>query len=161
MDASLKRKAGIAIAAAVIAAALLLWLFWPLSFSARYGVGNGVSVFYTRLSVEDGDIANENYEAVLTPGSPELEKLGERLGEVKFHRTLLTPFRQAHWDLEGERQLQIIVDRRGGGTAGIVLTDGGQLYIDGRKYDMGLFSAEKERELLESVIDGLTWSPAA
>ena len=91
MDASLKRKAGIAIAAAVITAALLLWLFWPLSFSARYGVGSGVSVFYTRLSVEDGDIANANYEAVLTPGSPELEKLGERLGEVKFHRTLLTP----------------------------------------------------------------------
>ena len=42
MDASLKRKAGIAIAAAVIAAALLLWLFWPLSFSARYGVESEV-----------------------------------------------------------------------------------------------------------------------
>lgn len=47
MDASLKRKAGIAIAAAVIAATLLLWLFWPLSFSARYGVESRASQPFT------------------------------------------------------------------------------------------------------------------
>lgn len=159
MDASLTRKISAAIIAALAAAALLLWLFWPSGFTDRYSVGGGVSLSYTHYRVEDGRIANEHYEASLAPGDPGLEELGELLGGMRYHRTLLTPFRDRHWNIKGERQLYIIVGEHGGGTAAIELTDGGQLYIGGRKYDMGFFSAEPERSLVQAVISSVEWSP--
>ena len=156
MKATKKRRVYATVTASLIAAALLLWLFWPLRFSDMYSVTNGVSLSYTHYKTDGG---SEHYEAVLAPGSPGLDALGELLGSMEYHRTLLTPFSQAHPDIGGEHQLVIFVAEHGGNTAGIELTDGSLLSIDDRKYDMGLFSNAPERELVEAVIDAVDWAP--
>lgn len=140
----------IALLLAAVAAAVAVYIFWPLALDEYVDEAEQIVVVRTDygLSGEAGNakpwVTAGDY--TLERGTPEFEAVAALLSGESCHRTLRYP------DGTGGRSVTLWFYGGGELLGGFILMDSGFVRdMDNRDYTMGLFTGEPVRELTDGI----------
>lgn len=135
---------------AAVAAAVAVYIFWPLALDEYVDEAEQIVVVRTDdgLSGEAGNAKPwvTARDHTLERGTPEFEAVAALLSGESCHRTLRYP------DGMGGRSVTLWFYGGGELLGGFILMDSGFVRdMDNRDYTMGLFTGEPVRELTEGI----------
>ena len=146
----------IALLLAAVAAAVAVYMFWPLALDEYVDAAEQIVVVRTDdgLSGEAGSprpwVVSEDH--TLERGTPEFEAVAALLSGESCHRTLRYP------DGTGGRSVTLWFYGGCEHLGGYLLMDSGFVRdMDNRDYTMGLFTGEPVRELTDAIAAALQW----
>lgn len=140
----------IALLLAAVAAAVAVYIFWPLALDKYVDEAEQIVVVRTDYGLS-GEAGNAKpwvtaRDHTLERGTPEFEAVAALLSGESCHRTLRYP------DGTGGRSVTLWFYGGGELLGGFILMDSGFVRdMDNRDYTMGLFTGEPVRELTEGI----------
>lgn len=140
----------IALLLAAVAAAVAVYIFWPLALDKYVDEAEQIVVVRTDYGLS-GEAGNAKpwvtaRDHTLERGTPEFEAVAALLSGESCHRTLRYP------DGTGGRSVTLWFYGGGELLGGFILMDSGFVRdMDNRDYTMGLFTGEPVRELTDGI----------
>lgn len=140
----------IALLLAAVAAAVAVYIFWPLALDEYVDEAEQIVVVRTGYGLS-GEAGNAKpwvtaRDHTLERGTPEFEAVAALLSGESCHRTLRYP------DGTGGRSVTLWFYGGGELLGGFILMDSGFVRdMDNRDYTMGLFTGEPVRELTDGI----------